>query len=187
MLGTEEDIERRTLTQLTNFAHHKLKSIFKSKQITESTKLRVFTALIESIFLYNSELWGTSKRLNDKINKFQRKLVRLIFNITWKQRNWLSNEELYNKFKLKPWSKTIAHRRLRFFGHVARLHDNAPAKIALTEALRQVKKPRGGQQTTLIGTLKKQLLDLGISDFTQAVDLAQVRDEWKNRITSMLK
>ena len=51
LLGTEADIERRK--QLTNFAYHKLKSVFKSKHITESTKLRVFTELIESIFLYN--------------------------------------------------------------------------------------------------------------------------------------
>ena len=184
MLGKEADIERRK--QLTNFAYHKLKSVFKSKHITESTKLRVFTALIESIFLYNSELWGTTKRLDDNIDKFQRKLLRLIFDITWRQRNWLSNEQLYNKYKLKPWSKIIAHRRLRFFGNVARLHDEAPAKIALHEALRHIKKPRGRQTTTLIGTLNKQLLDLNISDFSQAIDLAQCREEWKSRIASTL-
>ena len=48
LLGTEEDIGRRT--QLTNFAYQKLKNIFKSKHITDDTKIRVFTALIESIF-----------------------------------------------------------------------------------------------------------------------------------------
>ena len=141
LLGTQEDIDRRK--QLTNFAYQSLKTIFSSKHITDNKKIRIFSALIESIFLYNSELWGTTKLMDDKIDKFQRKIIRLIFGINWKRGNWLSNEELYKKYKLQLWSKIIAHRRLLFFGHVARLDDNAPAKIALREAIREVKKNKG--------------------------------------------
>ena len=43
----------------------------------------------------------------------------------------------------QQWSTKIAHRRLRFFGHVARLPENAPAKQALYESIRKTKTPRG--------------------------------------------
>ena len=36
---------------------------------------------------------------------------------------------LYDKTKIEPWSETIAKRRLRFFGHIARLDENAPAAV----------------------------------------------------------
>lgn len=182
LLGTEEDIERRK--QLTNFAYYTLKSIFNDKHVTEDTKLRIFSALIESIFLYNSELWGTTKSLDKKIDVFQRKLLRLVFQINWKKGNWLSNVELYEKAKIEPWSKTIAKRRLRFFGHIARLDDNAPAKLALYEAIRVTKHPRGRQKTTLLKTIQKQLQDLCGKDFYEAIELAQDREVWKTLVVS---
>ena len=182
LLGTEEDIARRK--KLANFAYQCLKSIFTNKHVTTDTKLRVFSALIESIFLYNSELWGTNKSIEKKIDTFQRNLLRLILQISWKKGNWLSNVDLYAKTKVQPWSKTIAKRRLRFFGHVARLDDKAPAKLALYEAIRKTKHPQGRQKTTLIGTIKKQLEQLGISDFHEAIFTAQDRNVWTNNVVS---
>ena len=43
----------------------------------------------------------------------------------------------------------ISHRRLRFFGHVARLPDGASAKVALYKSTRDIKKPKGRPPTTL--------------------------------------
>ena len=98
LLGTEEDIERRKLQ--TNIAYCTLKQIFNSKQISESVKIRIFKALLESIFLYNSELWTLTKTLESKIDSFQRRLLRKILNIRWNpETNWLTNEELYQRTK----------------------------------------------------------------------------------------
>ena len=54
-LGTTEDINRRK--QLTYTAFFKLKPIFTNKYVSEETKLRIFNALLSSIFLYYFELW----------------------------------------------------------------------------------------------------------------------------------
>ena len=34
------------------------------------------------------------------------------------------------------WSKIVTYRRLRFLGHIARVEEKAPAKVALYEATR---------------------------------------------------
>ena len=51
LLDTEHDIIRRK--QLANNTYNNLKDVFKSKKVTQETKLRLLQALVESIFLYN--------------------------------------------------------------------------------------------------------------------------------------
>jgi len=181
LLGTKEDINRRI--GITNSSYNTLEPIFKSKKVSQSIKLRIFGALLESIFLYNSEVWGLTKTLEDKIDTFHRRLLRKILNIKWTNNNWISNNQLYDITHQTQWSKKIAHRRIRFFGHIARLDNHSPAKIALREATRPTKKPQGRPSTTLLGVLKKQLRGLGINYFSEAIDLAQDRDNWRKLIT----
>ncbi|PIK38891.1 testis secretory pathway calcium transporting ATPase [Apostichopus japonicus] len=97
----------------------------------------------------------------------------------WTSNNWLSNDELYNKTNQTPWSSIVAHRRLRFFGDVARLQEDAPAKVALREALRHTAKSVGRPVTTLLGKIKSQFKDININNFEEAINLAQDRDTWR--------
>ena len=160
---------------MTNHAFNNLSNIFKNKNLSKGIKLRILNALIKSIFLYNCELWGTTKALDHKIDAFQRRLLRNVLKIRWTNNNWISNEELYCQTNQTEWSSIVAHRRLRFFGHVSRLHDDAPAKLALREALKYTKKPRGRPVTTLLGTLKSQLKGRNINNFDDVMNLAQDR------------
>ena len=59
LLDTECDINRRK--QQANSAYSKSKDVFSSKKVTTETKLRLINALIESIFLYNCEVWSLIK------------------------------------------------------------------------------------------------------------------------------
>lgn len=52
------------------------------------------------------------------------------------------------------------------FGNIARL-PGAPAKVALDESTRDIKKPKGRLVTTLLGVLKSQLKER-ISGFPQS-------------------
>ena len=70
---------------------------------------------------------------------------------------WPSNDKLYKVTKQTPWSEKIAKRRLTFFGHACRLPETTPVKIALREALRPSKKPRGRPKTTYLQVIKTQL------------------------------
>ena len=110
----------------------KLERIFSEKRLKNLMKTRIFVACVESIFLYNSEIWTLTKAKKDKIDAYQPRLLRTAINIKWP--TTISSENLY-KLKNEPkWSEKIRIRRMRWLGHALRLPNEAPAKIALEEA-----------------------------------------------------
>ena len=114
LLGTEEDIKRRKITAHDSFKT--LETILNSKRISEKNRLRIFKQYIESIFLYNSEIWILAKSLENIIDSFQRRLLREVIHVKWP--SIIPNKQLYERTKCKPWSTIIFKRRLAGFGHL---------------------------------------------------------------------
>ena len=159
LLDTEKDINRRK--GLAIQACNTYKDILYKNRNSVKTKLRTFQAYVSSVFLYNSEVWTLTEKLNHNIDVFQRKLLRKILDIKWTRR--LSNVKLYEYAKSEPWSKTIKRRRLSFLGHVMRLHPETPARRALAEFLRPVKRPQGRPTKTWFECVKNDLKEMDIT------------------------
>ena len=116
-------------------------------------EIRAFHCYISSIFLYNSELWILKSATISSIDSFHRKLLRkACLNIEWP--NKISNKDLYESTKVEPWSQSIIKRQLSWFGHLLRLPDDSPARLALNYALKPMAKPRGRQATTWISMMQ---------------------------------
>ena len=145
-------IKRRKILGLV--AYNDVRNIFESRKISIEVKIRLLGSHIESIFLYNSELWTVTKATENTIDTFQRNIMRKILNIKWPDKT--SNADLYNLTKTKEWSKKVKKRRLQWFGHLIRLPEDAPAKQALYAAQKQTKKPRGGQKTTWLKNYRER-------------------------------
>ena len=175
LLDTDADIQRRK--QLAMTAMKKLDRIFSDGRLKHKFKIRIFVACVESIFLYNSELWTLTKTKEEKIDAYQRRLLRMAINIKWPRK--ISSEKLYETTKETKWSEKIRTRRIRWLGHALRLPDETPAKMALEEAQRHVPKPRGGQKTTWLTVIKK---DLHMTTLEEATVLAQNRDLWRKEV-----
>ena len=173
-LDTEQDIKRRKSLAISTY--NKMKNILENRKTSIPTKKRIFKCYIESVLLYNSELWTMTKKLNDEIDVFQRNQIRRALNIRWQDK--MTNTELYRLIGLKPVSQIVKERRLRWFGHVNRLPDTTPARIALEEATRKVKKPRGGQKMTWPKMMENELKTANIS-FDFAKQNAQNRPLWR--------
>ena len=122
------------------------------------TKIRILKVYAESVFLYNSELWTLTKLLVKEIDIFQREVIKKIFNIYWQDK--ITNVELYRRYRLKPWGDIIKGCRMKWYGHLLRLNEKFPARLALKEAGRKVKKPKGGQKLMWI-----KLIDKGIEEY----------------------
>ena len=125
------DIDNRK--RLVNFSYSTLKPILSEKECKTDIKLSIFNALIESIFLYNSEIWFLTQTLENEIDVFQGKLFRKImgYRYTENREYWPSYNKLYKETKQTLWSVQIAKRRQTFFGHVCLLPEITPVKIAL--------------------------------------------------------
>ena len=151
ILDTENDLNRRMILAIET--SKQLNYIFKSRKISTQVKVRILQTYIRSTYLYNSELWTLTKKLENTIDTFHRKQLRKILGIKWPKT--ISNKRLYKKTKQKPWSTEVRRRRLTWFGHMMRLSNNTPAKLALKKYLEPKKKPSGKPKRTWI----KQILE----------------------------
>jgi hypothetical protein len=156
LLGTEEDIKRRKQLAMAAFIQHK--HTLTSTKISLKIRTRIFNAYVTSIFLYNSEIWTLSKKMETQIDTFQRNILRKMLNIKWPHK--ISNEELYTRTNEKEWSAKIRLRRLKWLGHLMRLPEESPARLALQEALEKDKKPQGRPTLTWISMINKELRNI---------------------------
>ena len=103
--------------------------------------MKIFNAYIKPVFLYNSELWIATKSLENEIDIFHRKLLRNILRIFYP--HIISNDELYRRTKEVQWSKLLKQKRFKWTGHMLRLPETTPVRLALTEAQKCNKKKVG--------------------------------------------
>ena len=153
LLDTDKDINRRKI--LATNTYNQLKYIFENRKTSQKTKFRIFKSHVESIFTYNCELWTLTKKHEETIDIFQRKLIRRILNLNWQDK--VSNDKLYKRTNSTPWSQTVKQRRLTWYGHLLRLPEDTSARKSLKEAKNPCKKPRGGQKLTWLKQIEKDL------------------------------
>ena len=191
LLDTEKDINRRRGLAIDAFKT--MNYIFKSKHISLELKIRTFKTYVEPIFLYNCELWNLTKTLENKVNVIQRKYLRNILNIFWPK--VIKNEDLYMITNCIEWSKVIRQRRLGWFGHLMRLKSTTPARKALTEYVRNVKRNVGRQKTTWFDIIYKDIknnskLEINFENIPNAINelenLCSDRQKWRSIVKCMM-
>ena len=96
-------------------ACNKLDTIWQSN-ITSSLKVQTFRTLIEPVFLYGSETWTLSTRLEKRLDGCYTNLLRRVQNISWREHATL--DRIYRG--LTPISLRLKQRRLQFAGHCHR-------------------------------------------------------------------
>ena len=158
---------------------NKFKDVLASNKIGNITKARIYRTYVESIFMYNSQLWTSTKQLENEIDFCQRRQMRRMFNMKWTDK--VTNAQLHKTYTLKPLSHAIKKRRLGWYGHLLRLHEDTPARKALKECERKGKKPKGGQKLTWIQLVKKNPKELNLTEKPTKV-ISQNRNAWRNTI-----
>ena len=119
---------------------------------------------------------GTMDADQNRRKAYHRRILRKAINIKWLKK--ISSEDLYKKTKQENWKAKIKTRSLWWYGHAMRLPEDTPTKITLREAYKKVKKLKGGETTTWILVLEKDLstLELTVEGATQ---LVLDRNEWR--------
>ncbi len=174
-LGSYIDTERYTKSTKCKAmaAYTQCKHILTDKKLDMNIRMRIFNVYITSVFMYNTEIWTINKKTVNTIDVFQRNLYRKMLKM--RRPNKISNAELYKRCTSEPWSIRITRRRLTWVGH------EAPARISLDEATSYYKRKAGGQQSTRIKAVNKELQALRIPNIkTQEIyDIATDRYEVK--------
>ena len=190
LLETEADINRRKSLAIDSYKT--LEKIFKSRTISEKTKIKVFQAYINSVFLYHSELWILTNKLEKKIDSFQRRLLRNALGFHYPK--IIRNEDLYKK--IIPWSKRIRKRRLSWLGHLLRLNEETPVRKALNIYCENLRNPVGRPKQAWLNIVLKDISEnsnININNtndqglfIEELLELSKNRNEWNNMIKHMM-
>ena len=163
-------------------AYTKLSRIWKSKEITKRTKLKLYKALVLSVLLYGSETWKMNKGDDKAIDIFHHKCLRRILKINWQDH--ISNEEVLRRAKMEPLSREVKKRRWKMIGHVLRQDRESNCSIAMTWAPEGQRK-RGRPKTTWRRTVEQERNKMGWRSWDEARIKAADRKEWKNLVMAL--
>ena len=126
--GTDEDIKARI--GKARVAFNLLKKVWKARDITTSTKLRIFNSNVKSALLYGSETWRITKVSIRKGQVFINKCLRRILRIWWPEK--ISNEDLWRVTDQEPVEWIVSRRKWTWIGHTLRKPKDHITRQALT-------------------------------------------------------
>ena len=152
-MDTKKDIAARKYKVWQPF--QKMKDFFRSKRLHNHHKIKIYKTYIETTLLYNSETWTLTTTLENSLNSFHRRLLRIAINARYPK--IVSNEKLYKITKQIPISEIIKKRRLALLGHILRLDPDTPAQRALQYYLTPHKRPVGRPPLTWLALVTKDL------------------------------
>ena len=99
---------------------------WRSKKISQKTKIRFFKSNVLSTLLYG---WKMTKTISHKVEVFQNRCLRRILRIYWPQT--ISNYELRRRTGTEPITQQVRRKRWKWIGHVLRMPPAALQRVAL--------------------------------------------------------
>ena len=103
--------------------------MWRTHNISERVKIRIFNTNVKSVLLYACETWKTTNQLTKRLQIFINKCLRRIMNLKWTDK--IKNEELWRITKHKPRQIQTKRRKWNWISHALRKEASAIEKTAL--------------------------------------------------------
>ena len=171
--GTDADVKARIGKARAAFIQ--LNNIWKSRELSRNTKIRLFNSNVKSVLLYGAETWRMTKTTIRKLQAFTNSCLRRILQIRWPET--ISNTSLLERTGQASTEEEIRKRRWGWIGHTLR----KPANNITRQALRwnpQGKRKRGRPRNTWRRDLEAEITKMGFS-WNQIERMAQDRKSWR--------
>ena len=156
----------------------RLKMIWKDKQISLSSKIRLLRSLVISVFLYACESWTLNSYLEKRIASLEMRCLRQLLGIDYRQH--ITNEEVRARVTAmigphQDLLEIVKTRKLKWFGHTTR--HNGLAKDCLQGTVQGVRK--SGRPRKMWKDNIKEWTGLSLADATR---MAENRDLWRDMV-----
>jgi hypothetical protein len=174
--GTEADVKARIGKARAAFIQ--LKNIWTSRELSLTTKIRLFNSNVKSVLLYGAETWRTTKTTIRKVQTFTNSCLRRILRIRWP--DTISNANLWERAGQLPIEEQIRKRRWGWIGHTLR----KPPTNVTRQALKwnpQGKRRRGRPRNTWRRDLEADTTKMGYT-WNQLERMAQDRGLWRTAV-----
>jgi hypothetical protein len=176
--GTDADVKARIGKARVAFIQ--LNNIWKSRELSRNTKIRLFNSNVKSVLLYGAETWRSTKTTIRKLQTFTNSCLRRILQIRWP--DTISNANLLKKTSQSSIEEEIRKRRWGWLGHTLR----KPTSNITRQALRwnpQGKRNRGRPRNTWRRDLEREISKKG-SNWSEIERMAQDRNGWRTVVAA---
>ena len=167
----------------TTAAMTKLNPLWKNKNISVSSKIRLMRSLAMAIFLYACESWTIKAELEKRIQAFEMRCYRRLLGISYKDH--ITNEEVKRRIKseIGPFTDLLTivkQRKLKWYGHVTR---SAGLAKTILQGTVQGRRRRGRQRKRWENNIT-EWTGLELKD---TVRKAECREEWRKLVVQTAK
>jgi hypothetical protein len=176
---TSEDV--KSSVRKANDAFVQLYPLWRSRNISRRTKLRIFNSNVKSVLLYECETCKVIAGLTSTLHTFVNRCLRRILNVRWP--DMISNEDLWETTGEIPTGNQIKQRKWRWIGHTLRKPDGANEKQAL-EWNPQGRRKRGRPRQTWKRSVLEEANEAG-KTWGELRGLASSRVRWRKFIEAL--
>ena len=160
-----------------------LSCIWKSNDISNNTKTRVYETLVLSILLYNSETWTLREADKGKLRVFEMDCLRKIQGITRRDRK--RNDDIRRELGMEiDGVQRIQKKRLGYFGHVVRMNPERLPNVALFGHVHGTRR-RGRPKKRWVNNLDEDLDEMGLNIIEACRLAASDRNEWRDAVLGL--
>ena len=153
------EIGRRLALARTKF--QSLKTVlWKRKEVSLCTKVRVFRATVLSRLLYGAECWPLTAADLARLEGFQSNCLRRILRVSWMKK--VTNQEVRERCGMTTLDSVLRQRRMQWLGHVQRMGDERLPKVALWGRLEGCQRKAGGRRRRVVDVFTADLRAAGV-------------------------
>jgi hypothetical protein len=140
-----KDVETR-VSKASNAFNSLRRIVWYRKCISIQAKIRIFRASVVPVLLYGSELWTLTVAEEQRLKAFYMKCLRTIIGVSIVDR--MKNDLVLQLTGQLPLENILRRNRLRWFGHVNRMHNDQGSPMSTKKTLfasfKDVKRPPHG-------------------------------------------
>ena len=124
----------------------KLGTVWSSRNISLPLKMRIYTSSVLSTALYACDTWKNTTHIANSVDVSQMNCLREIMKV--KRLDRIRHDDILRRTHSRTLSSVVTERRLSFTGHLLRLPENRPAKVALNWTPWKGERQRGRPKKT---------------------------------------